>query len=363
MEMLCGKIEQAFFQLLRLSLGREEDFPSNLTGEDWQAVWDLASRQALLGVVFDGVCRLPAGCRPPQPLVFRWLSAVQGIEQANRRLNRYAVAVSRKFRQEGFRPVVLKGAGNALWYPQPLHRMPGDIDLWLDGGRERIMAYVRRYFPEAGARYHHVDFPVLKDVDVEVHFTPSWLCAWPDNRKLQRWFAAQSAREVELPEGAGRIAVPTAEMNRIFLLLHIYRHFFDEGIGLRQLMDYGLLLAQGCPETERRVAADLLKELHLWRFASGVMYLLQEVFGLEDRCLLVPPSEKEGRLVLREVLRAGNFGQYSADIHRSGGKSAAYFLSKFAYRLRFLSAYPRETLWGYAFWGWQRVYRICKGYV
>ena len=116
-------------------------------------------------------------------------------------------------------------------------------------------------------------------------------------------------------------------------------------------------------KAERRAAAALLEELRLGRFASGGMYLLREVFGLEDRCLLVPPSEKEGRFVLREVLLAGNFGQSNADIRRGGGKTAAYFLSKFAYRLRFLSAYPRETLWGYAFWGWQRVYRICKGYV
>ena len=59
----------------------------------------------------------------------------------------------------------------------------------------------------------------------------------------------------------------------------------------------------------------------------GACYLLREVFGLEDRCLLVPPSEKEGRFVLREVLRAGNFGQSNADIRRGGGKTAAYFLS------------------------------------
>lgn len=162
------------------------------------------------------------------------------------------------------------------------------------------------------------------------------------------WAADQFVHEVELPEGGGRIAVPTADLNRIFLLLHIYRHFFEEGIGLRQLMDYGLLLAQGCTDEERRVAADLLEELHLGRFASGCMYLPGGVRAGGQLSLGATP-EKEERFVLREVLRAGNFGQYNADIRRNGGKTAAYFLSKFTYRLRFLSAYPREILWGYVF--------------
>lgn len=361
-------VEQIFFRLLRMALGKEEwDSSLCLAAEDWSWIWSMAVRQAMLGVVFDGVCRLPEGCRPPKEMVLRWFGAVQELEQANRKLNQCAVAVSRKFRQEGFRPVVLKGAGNALWYPQPLHRMPGDIDIWLDGGRERIMAYVRRHVPKAKARYHHVDFPVVKGVEIELHFTPSWLCAWPDNRKLQRWFTRQAdeqfAHEVELPEGAGNIAVPTAEMNRIFLLLHIYQHFFDEGIGLRQLMDYALLLEKGCTAEERQTAAGMLDELHLRRFASGIMYILQKTFGLDDARLLVPPSEKEGKFILQEIMQTGNFGQYNTGIRHAEGKTASYFLSKFTYRLRFLAAYPRETLWGYAFWGYQRVYRICKGYV
>ena len=367
MEMSYGKTEEAFFRLLRMGLGRADaGLPVRLAAEEWERVWKMAREQALTGVVFDGVCQLPEEDRPPKGLVFRWLSAVQGIEQANRKLNRYALRLSERFRSEGFRSVILKGQGNALWYPNPLHRTPGDIDIWLEGGRERIMAYVRRYVPNARARYHHVDFPVLKDVEVEVHFTPSWLSAWGDNRRLQHWFAEkadeQFAHRVELPEGEGSVSVPTPEMNRILLLLHIYRHFFEEGVGMRQLTDYVLLLERGCTEVERKRTVELLEQFRLKRFAAAVMYILQKIFGMEERFLLVPPSEKEGELVLREIMRVGNFGQYNAGICRENGKSVGFFLSKFAYRMRFLSAYPRETLWGSLFWVWQRVWRIWKGY-
>ena len=55
--------------------------------------------------------------------------------------------VCRNFEQEGFRCCILKGQGNALLYPDPYMRTPGDIDIYLEGGRKRIMEYVNRVCP------------------------------------------------------------------------------------------------------------------------------------------------------------------------------------------------------------------------
>ena len=149
------KTTKAFFQLLRIAIGNENAFSYYLNDDEWNWIWDMAHRQALTGVVFDGICLLPQKQRPPQAIILKGVAAIQNIEQANRLLNRYSVLVSQKFQKEGFRSAILKGQGNALWYPNPMHRMPGDIDIWLEGGREKIMAYVRHYFLKASARYHH----------------------------------------------------------------------------------------------------------------------------------------------------------------------------------------------------------------
>lgn len=179
--------------------------------------------------------------------------------------------------------------------------------------------------------YHHADFPVLKDTEIEVHFTPSWMNDFPTDRRLQKYFRENMPRQllhtVELPEGAGRIAVPTPDMNRIYILLHIYRHLFDEGVGLRQLLDYYFVLCVPCSEEEKAQTLHMLDRLHMTRFASAVMYVLREVFGLEESRLLLPPSPLYGVRLLDEIMLAGNFGKYdgascAGATRRRGGSSA-----------------------------------------
>lgn len=358
---------KAFFTLIRIGIGEENIFPYHLNETEWTEIFELSKKQALLGIVFDGINKLEKTLYPPQSVIFKWLSAVQNIERNNKVLNKYSVLVSRKFSEEGFHSVILKGQGNALWYPNPLHRQSGDIDIWLDGGREKIMDYVRRYFPKAKARYHHVDFPAIKGLEIEVHFTPTWMCAWSDNKFLQKWFDENLEKQIHhavlLPNEQETVNIPTKAFNRIFLLIHIYRHYFDEGIGLRQLLDYALLLKQGCSEEERAETVQILKKIHLLDFTSAIMYILQRIFGLEDKYMLVTPSEKAGIPVLHEIMQTGNFGYYNTNINRNQGKSIAYFTSKLIYKTRFMRAYPRETIWGNIFWCWQRIWRIYKGYV
>ena len=96
---------------------------------------------------------------------------------------------------------------------------------------------------------------------------------------------ADSGMEIELP-GAGRVCVPSDEMNRVYMLVHMYRHVFSEGIGLRQMMDYAMLLKRGCTEEEKAVFGRQAKELNLYGFAcavGGVCDGLGAVGNFEDR--------------------------------------------------------------------------------
>ena len=236
------KQHQIFFDFLRFCIGSANEIPDSLKEADWEELYTIAKKQCLVGVLFDGIKKLPTehvGMK--KELLLQWMAESQMLEKANARLNDAAIQVSEWFRKKGFRTCILKGQGNALMYPNPYSRTPGDIDIWVEGGDKRVITFVRSISPHEKACYHHIEFPSYKGVEVEVHYRPSFLqCFW-HNRKLQKYYGMvkeeQFSHRVMLGE-QGEIAIPTAEFNLIFQLTHIFSHLMNEGIGLRQLLDY-----------------------------------------------------------------------------------------------------------------------------
>ena len=240
--MIVSKQHQIFFDFLRFCIGSTKDIPSSLKDADWEELYAIAQKQCLVGVLFDGIKKLPTehvGMK--KELLLQWMAESQMLEKANVRLNDAAIQVSEWFRKKGFRTCILKGQGNALMYPNPCSRTPGDVDIWVEGGDKRVVSFVRSISPHEKACYHHIEFPSYKGVEVEVHYRPSFLLCFWHNRKLQKYYERvkeeQFSHRVMLGE-QGEIAIPTVEFNLIFQLTHIYAHLMNEGIGLRQLLDY-----------------------------------------------------------------------------------------------------------------------------
>ena len=237
---------QIFLDFLRFCIGSAKEIPDSLKEVDWKEQYAIAKKQCLVGVLFDGIKTLSAehvGMK--KELLLQWMAESQMLEKTNVRLNDAAIQVSEWFRKKGFRTCVLKGQGNALMYPNPYSRTPGDIDIWVEGGDKRVISFVRSISPHEKACYHHIEFPSYKGVEVEVHYRPSFLLCFWHNRKLQKYYERvkeeQFSHRVMLGE-QGEIAIPTAEFNLIFQLTHIYAHLMNEGIGLRQLVDYFFVL-------------------------------------------------------------------------------------------------------------------------
>ena len=236
------KQHQRFFDFLRFCIGSHSEIPSSLNEADWNELYAIAQKQALVGILFDGIQKLPSSdVGISRDLLLQWMAQCQMLEKVNMRLNDAAIQVSEWFRKKGFRTCILKGQGNALLYSNGLHRTPGDIDIWVEGGDKRVISFVRSISPHEKACYHHIEFPSYKGVEVEVHYRPSFLLCFWHNRRLQKYYERvkeeQFSHRVKLGE-QGVITIPTVEFNLIFQLTHIYAHLMNEGIGLRQLIDY-----------------------------------------------------------------------------------------------------------------------------
>ena len=243
----------AFFAFLKYCLGYKGNMSKIVAGMDWQGLYSFASKQALLGLCFDGIERL--GKEYPEELkwnpigrelLMNWMGKAQQIHRQNLKVNAVAGKLFAMLREDGMRCCVLKGQGNALMYPNPYSRTPGDIDVWIDASRERIMEYAQKKF-ELGddIRLQHLETS-LDGVPVELHFFPCSMNNPIYHTRLQKWFRRnadlQCSNVVSLPGGIGEIAIPTTAFNVVYQLCHLYHHFFDEGIGMRQIIDYFLVV-------------------------------------------------------------------------------------------------------------------------
>ena len=239
----------AIFAFLKYCLGYKRNMSRMIAGMDWQALYSFASKQALLGLCFDGIERLgkeyseelrlnPIG----RELLMTWMGKAQQIRRQNMKVNAVASKLYSMLREDGLRCCILKGQGNALIYPNAYSRNPGDIDVWVNASRERIMEYAQKKF-ELGddIRLQHLETS-LDGVPVELHFFPCSMNNPIYHARLQKWFRRnadlQCSHIVGLPDGAGDIAIPTTAFNVVYQLTHLYHHFFDEGIGMRQIIDY-----------------------------------------------------------------------------------------------------------------------------
>ena len=270
------KQQKIFFDFLRFCIGSAKEIPGSLKEVDWKKLYAIAQKQALLGVLFYGIRQLPKELAPEQKLLMQWMVMAEQIRKQNIRLFLDSIKVCKNFENKGLANCILKGQGNALLYPDPYMRTPGDIDIYLAGGRKRVMQYINKVCPNQVMRYHHVDFPVMKTA-IEVHFTPSYMFFPIHNSRMQKWFGKvmdlQCSNVVTLPDGYGEITVPTMSFNVIYILSHLYRHVFTEGIGLRQLIDYYFVLVKSEERRVKNLTAlqRELKYLGLWKFAGAVM--------------------------------------------------------------------------------------------
>lgn len=358
------------FDFLKYCLGAKSDENKVIAGIDWQMLYSFAFKQALLGLCFDGIERL--GKEYPEELklnpigrelLMTWMGKAQQIHRQNVKVNGVAAKLYSKFREDGLRCCILKGQGNALMYPNPYSRTSGDIDVWVNASREQITEYAKKHF-EIGddMRYHHLETS-LDGVPVELHFFPCTMNNPIYNARLQKWFKRnadlQCSNVVSLPDGIGEIAIPTTAFNVIYQLTHLYHHFFDEGIGMRQIIDYYYVVNNDELLVIRDTLQRELKYLGLWKFAGAVMYVLHEVLGLPEEKMIAPMGEKRGKLLLAEILNGGNFGKHFTKYGHftQQGMEKKYFL-KIWRNMHFVRYYPMEALSEPFFRTWHFFWRL-----
>ena len=436
-------IEKSLFELIQVAVGNQSALSSVPTQQEWQQLYGLLSKHTLLGIGYVAIQKLPREQWPPKMLVLKWTSVATAISHQNKTLNEKCKSLCEEFRHDGVASVVIKGQSNLENYPEELqwYRTPGDIDLWCQArngveigemvngevvksefhGIAGVIEYCKQYercrgrdIPWHRVLYYHCELKSDNGIAIEPHYRISYIHSPVRNHRLQKWF--KNHFDVCLKNNC-QLGFPmlTSSVNVVYQLVHLYRHVFEGGIGLRQLMDYYFALrvwhndvmeckdlqtqgmwseGLGTPVMSKEEVMAVLRSFGMRKFAGAVMWVLYEVFENEEcrmkkqrsaaegkaneECILneecrmkneeyissfapwmiCEPNEKEGKKLLEEIMKGGNFGQYDerGKEFKNGGM-IKHGLWKLKRVMRLVSSYPEEALWEPVFRVWHLGWR------
>ena len=372
-----------------MAIGNRQALTSRPTDEEWELLYSECEKHALLGIAFCGVERLPKEQFPPFDVAAEWVHDAQVAKERNQKVTKISEIVCRQLEKDGFWTCILKGQANLINYPEWLrdYRTSGDIDLWAwplnIGGNRRgikdVILYSIDNANKAGigypaVRYNNTELPGVWPIEVEIHHRPSFMNCWYRNRRLQQWGKDNVGNSVNVSISGCTLPIATTSFNAVYQLSHIYCHLFDEGIGLRQILDYYFVLQTlsvplhrgkcGDVRDERFEIMHVIEHFGMKKFASAMMYVLQTVFAMPDEYLICKPNEKEGKFLLSEIMQAGNFGKYDERIKRVEGSylkvQCNHAFEKWKHNLRLIAHYPEEVLWEPIFRVYHFVWRRCE---
>lgn len=334
-------------ELLQVALGNQSELSTIPSTKEWEVLLDEAQRQAIVGVLMDGLEILPKEQRPPQIVLLKWIGFIQMNEKTYLLQCERAKELTMRFEEQGYRNCVLKGVGLAQLYPKPSRRQSGDIDLWVDCDRKYLIRWLQSQCATEHVLWHHVDAKFFEDVPTEIHYHPCWLYNPYYNKRLQTWFEDQKIYQMKVDEGLG-IAYPSVQFNAVYSLVHFYHHLIEEGVGVRHIIDYYYIL-KALPENDRDTVLNTLNHFGMISLASAIMWVLKEVCRMSDDYLICEPDEKKGRFLLDEIMRGGNFGHYRIDNRKRNSAVRMFAL---------LPYFPKEVLWVVPWKLWHKCWRL-----
>ncbi|MGM9739297.1 MAG: nucleotidyltransferase family protein [Candidatus Cryptobacteroides sp.] len=307
---------QRFFSLLRAGLFKRS-IDTNLFKEDvdWPSVMRLAEEQTVSAIIFDGVSQLPKEYLPDKSVLMSWLGTIINIENNNRRLNQGIVDVVERYNVAGIFPVLLKGQGIGQYYPNPLHRNAGDIDLYFADGIDVPNKLASTWdgvtFHEATS--HHVAFN-WKEFVIENHNS---FFSFYNSSNQKQW---EKVKQL-VPIGSNEylrienhsIPIPSPQMNALYIFLHLWHHCQQKGVGIRHVCDW-LCLWKACEQNiDKQLFLETVDMLPIKRPMTAVAWIGENYLGFEPGIIPLDTNTKQARkdgdLLLKDILHMGNFGR------------------------------------------------------
>ena len=314
-----SRLRNFLFALLREALWHsQETLPSDLSERQARRLMRVAEEQTISGLIIDALFRNDV--RIGQENLFEAVGMYEQIKAENQRVNKELLSFAQMMSESGLEYVVVKGQTVAALYPDPLLRMPGDIDFLIYDYPAAQSIFQSEWgvslpdsFIEKEVAFEH------NSVTYELH-TQLITFRWRSHQQYWESMMQQPHQSVVVVDGK-EVKSLSPNIYAVYVFAHLFFHFIREGIGLRQMCDWAIILDRYKDDIDTSQLSSDLDGLGMKRAYRAFGGVLINFLGLKSFPLAQSGKDlKASEQILKDILRYGNFGKPSRKVQESGWK-------------------------------------------
>lgn len=348
------------FSLLRLGLGNSTVEEENISyfimmpAQQWVSIRNKALEQGVLGVAIDGLDKFGGTAYGatrdlPVNLKLEWIGQVMQIEQGNRHQTEVMDELSQKWIDGGCRVMVMKGQANAIMYPRPEHRSPGDIDCYLFDNYAKGNGIAREAGANVDESWYKHSVISYKGETFENHQYFVHTREGKRSKLLERELEeALETNNWECFPDSG-VLMPPVQWNAMFLTYHACAHFLSEGLRLKQVLDWAIFLKYHQEDVDWKSYYDFCGRHHLRRFADSLTAICEKHLGIKISNTAITKDDTYTEKMVSSIF---NDDDYIYSEGEGGWKERWHVVKNlFRYRWKYEEIYQQSAwkqLWWYA---------------
>ena len=309
--------ETHYFALLRSALW---DTPVAIDGPvDWNAVMRIAKHHGNEALLCGVASQMTADNRPADDMLGKMQVVMRNNLMSQLRLKQILASAVTLLRQHDIEPVLLKGFGLAMLYPNPNLRQFGDIDIFVGLDDFHEACVMLRTLPggynwgeevDVG-RHYNIEFG---NYPMEIHRVSADVNDPKDAKvyaDIEHEGLYKDKQRVDF-EGL-EISIPSKEFMVFFTFYHAWHHFLTSGVGWRQISDVAMTLHVYHGQLDLDKLRQWLDAMQLMKPWQAFGYLMVEQLGLPEAEMPFYDAScrRTAQRLYRNVMEVGNFSRNS----------------------------------------------------
>ncbi len=364
-------IENCLFLLISLGLDVQKASDADLKAtiaslneEQWVALRMLSEKQGVAAIAFDGLSLLieKYGYEQIAPninkewikqYVLEWMGLMLQIEQLNKKQQSVMNTMAEQWKDNGCRVMVFKGQASGLMYPKPNHRSPGDIDCYLFGDYAKGNEIARKMGADVDESWYKHSVISYQEETFENH--QYLICTRGGRRKklLEKELERELDKTRRFSLLTQNIVLPPDQWLAMFLTYHSCAHFLSEGLRMKQLLDWAILLKTKQDTIEWNEYYEFCERHHFRRFIDAATAICVNRLGVGITASPITATSPYEEKLIQSML-------YDDDYVHSSGESAWrnrwHLVSNlFRYRWKYDEIYQESV--------WMQLLRYARGYL